>query len=115
MNPKKKIYCFNNGGAPRFLSALAIAEDGTVLAEHCCSHEAFMRHDLGMDGSTWKHERYDKHYGAGQWELIWIANPDSSAELKEAVALNKAGIPEEIRAGIETTYSDGTKVVLHPS
>lgn len=52
----KKIYCFNNGGSPDWLSAIAICEDGHVLAQHICSHECYMRHDLGMDGSEWKHK-----------------------------------------------------------
>ena len=67
------IYCFNNGGPARFLHAVAIADDGNVLAEHCCSSEAFMPHDLGMC-SKWKHENYDAHFGAGNWKLEWVNN-----------------------------------------
>lgn len=85
---KKKIYCFNNGGSPGWYKALAVAEDGTVLAGHICSHESFMRHDLGMD-STWKHENYNKHYGEGNWELEWVSNPRNHEGLKAAFELNK--------------------------
>jgi hypothetical protein len=39
------VYLFSNtrGGGG---SAYAIAEDGTVLGQHWCSHRGYMRHDL---------------------------------------------------------------------
>lgn len=56
---KTKIYGFNNGGYEGFLQALAITEYGEVIAQHCCSLEYYMPHDLGMDGkSDWKHDIY---------------------------------------------------------
>jgi hypothetical protein len=82
---KHKIYCFNNGGSPGFLMAIAIAHDGHVLAQHCCSHECYMKHDLGIVG-TWQHEHYDKHFGAGQWELEWLDNPKTHDGLNAACA-----------------------------
>lgn len=85
---KHKIYCFNNGGTPGWYSAMAIADDGHVLAHHCCSHESFMRHDLGIT-SNWKHENYNKHFGEGNWELVWIDDPKNSPELDAAGALNQ--------------------------
>jgi hypothetical protein len=85
---RRKIYCFNNGGSSGWMSAVAIAEDGHCLAGHTCSHEGYMRHDLGMDGSTWKHENYDKHYGAGNWELEWVENPKKHEGIQKAFALN---------------------------
>ena len=30
-----------------------------------------MAHDLGMT-SDWKHDRYNAHYGEGNWELEWV-------------------------------------------
>lgn len=85
---KRKIFCFNNGGSPGWYSAVALAEDGRVLAGHICSSVGFMRHDLGMDGSTWKHENYDAHFGAGNWELEWVDDTFTHAGLKEAFRLN---------------------------
>lgn len=85
---KHKIYCFNNGGSPGWLSAVAIAEDGHHLAGHICSHEGYMRHDLGMDGSTWKHEKYNEHYGEGNWELEWVSDINDHPGLTEALRLN---------------------------
>ena len=85
---RRKIYCFNNGGSYGWMSAVAIAEDGHCLAGHTCSDEGYMRHDLGMDGSTWKHEEYDKHYGAGNWELEWVDKPKTHEGIQKAFALN---------------------------
>jgi hypothetical protein len=47
-----------------------------------------MRHDLGMDGSTWKHESYNKHFGEGNWELVWVDSPEDP-RLKAALELNQ--------------------------
>lgn len=83
----KKIFCFNNGGSGGMYQAVAIAEDGTCVAQHCCSHEGWMKHDLGMT-SDWKHENYNAHYGAGNWELEWVDDPKAHAGLTEAIRLN---------------------------
>lgn len=91
---KHKIYCFNNGGSPGWLSAVALADDGHCLAGHTCSHEGYMRHDLGMDGSTWKHENYNKHFGEGNWELEWVENPKTHEGLQAAIKLN-AQLPKD--------------------
>lgn len=99
---KHKIYCFNNGGSPGFMHACAIADDGHCLAQHCCSHEAYMAHDLGITG-TWKHENYDKHFGAGNWELIWVSNPKTHEGLQAAFVLNDALKDEETTATSEAT------------
>lgn len=90
----EKIYCFNNGGSVGLLSAIAIAEDGHVLAGHCCSSEYFMQHDLGIT-STWKHDGYDKHYGAGNWELEWIIDPLTHEGLQKSFELNRLLEAEE--------------------
>jgi hypothetical protein len=84
---KHKIYCFNNGGQPGWLQAVAIGDDGTYLAGHICSDESFMHHDLGIT-SDWKHENYNRHFGEGNWELEWVADFDNHAGLKEAIRLN---------------------------
>ena len=83
-----KIYCFNNGGSARFLSTIAMAEDGNCLAQHCCSDEYYMAHDLGIT-SDWEHENYNAHYGEGNWELEWVDQPDKHEGLKKAFELNK--------------------------
>ena len=37
------IFGFNNGGSKEWLYAELIAEDGTPLGAHICSHENYMR------------------------------------------------------------------------
>ena len=91
-----KIFCFNNGGPREWLNAVAIADDGPCLAQHICSHEGFMAHDLGIT-STWKHENYNKHFGEGNWELEWVSDIDSHPGLQAAFAMNKS-LQEEATA-----------------
>ena len=98
----KKIYCFNNGGSPGWYQALAICEDGHVLGQHICSHERFMRHDLGMDGSNWKHENYNAHCGPGNWELEWVDDPENHEALKKAFDLNVALAVEAAKSNEQT-------------
>lgn len=62
------IYGFNNGGSRDWWNAVAIAEDGHVLGGHVCSHEGYMRHDLGIiEGSRpdRHQDHYQKHYPDG--------------------------------------------------
>lgn len=61
------IYGFNNGGSPDWYSAVLMAEDGTYLGGHCCSHESYMPHDLGiLNGSRPdRHETFRAHYPNG--------------------------------------------------
>jgi hypothetical protein len=83
-----EIYCLNNGGSVGFYEALAIADDGNVLAAHLCSQERYMAHDLGMT-SSWKHENYNEHFGEGNWVLVWIDDPANDERIKNALELNK--------------------------
>jgi hypothetical protein len=66
----------------------ALAEDGHGLCSHFSSHEAWSKHDLGLN-SDWKHEIYEKKYPEG-YELIWIDDPDHDERWLKAVELNKA-------------------------
>ena len=61
------IIGFNNGGEPGWYSACLIAEDGTGMGGHMCSHEGYMRHDLGiLNGArSDRHEYFRKHYPDG--------------------------------------------------
>lgn len=107
---RKKIYCFNNGGQPGLLLAVAVCEDGHCLAQHVCSSEGFMPHDLGMVG-TWKHDIYNSHCGEGNWELEWVPNPKEHEGLKEAFRLNQEWMEAEAPAGhsnIEVVGQAGT-------
>lgn len=62
------IYGFNNGGVPGFLSGVLLAEDGTGLGMHACSHEGYMPYDLGVleDCRPDRHEMaFRRHYPNG--------------------------------------------------
>lgn len=61
------IYGFNNGGSNGWYSAVLISEDGTWMGSHVCSHEGYMRHDLGILEGTRpdRHAGFQKHYPDG--------------------------------------------------
>ena len=61
------IIGFNNGGELGWLRACLIAQDGTPLGEHICSHEGYMSSDLGVieDTSPDRHVDFRAHYPDG--------------------------------------------------
>lgn len=67
INELPVIFGFNNGGSRAWLHAQLIAEDGTALGSHICSHESYMEHDLGvLEGSREdRHEGFKEHYPEG--------------------------------------------------
>lgn len=73
METKPKIYCFSNvqGGGDGI--AYAMAEDGTVLGSHWCSHEAYVPGDLGVDEGSRpdRHKGYAEHYPSG-YEMEFV-------------------------------------------
>lgn len=81
------IYLFSNArngdGA-----AYAMAEDGTVLGQHWCSHWGYMKHDL--------HDRKDRreaceaHYPNG-YRLVVLTEPGSLPPA-DVLARNKAAV-----------------------
>jgi len=79
------IYGFNNGGRADWWEACALAEDGTELAGHICSSEAYMPADLGsLEGtSPYKHEAYQAHYPHGyKMEFVPSDKIDAHEKLK---------------------------------
>jgi len=98
-NPENKpieslpvIFGFNNGGSPGWFSAALIAEDGTKLGGHICSHEGYMRHDLGILEGTCpdRHEGFKKHYPNG-YRMAFVSHSDvpSCEPLQRAFKLNQ--------------------------
>lgn len=90
------IYGFNNGGTSDFggmYDAVAMAEDGAFLGNHCCSNEFYMPHDLGiLEGSRPdRHEKaYQVHYPDGyRMEFISHADVPSCTGLLKALELNE--------------------------
>lgn len=85
------VYGFNNGGERDMWEAVVVAEDGTWLGSHCCSHEGYMPSDLGMlEGNTYRAEAFTKHYPDG-WRTEFIGAKDVPTHegLNKAFRLNK--------------------------
>lgn len=69
---KPKVYCFlSTISGYRHGEAYGIAEDGTVLANHGCSHEDFVPGDLGVEETGWNREHYEAHYPEG-FEAVFV-------------------------------------------
>jgi len=92
MSDNPKIYCFSNvvggGDGP----AVALAEDGTVLGSHWCSHEGFVCNDLGVNEGARpdRHETYRKHYPDGyEMEFVRASDVAGHEGLQKAFALNQ--------------------------
>lgn len=86
------IYGFNNGGSSGWLRATLIAEDGMGLGGHCCSHEGYMEHDLGvLEGARPdRHEDFQKHYPDGyRMDFVPCAEIKTHEALQKAFALNR--------------------------
>ncbi len=86
------IYGFNNGGSDDWFHAQLIAQDGTALGSHICSHEGYMAADLGVLEGTRpdRHEGFRMHYPSGyRMEFIRGADVSNHAALKEAFRLNR--------------------------
>lgn len=87
------IFGFNNGGQPGWLDAALLAEDGTCLGKHICSHEGYMPSDLGVRNGTRpdRHETFRKHYPDG-YRMVFVGYEavQSNAVLLAAIELNAA-------------------------
>jgi hypothetical protein len=89
---KPKIYAFSNvkGGGDGI--AYAMAEDGTVLGSHFCSHESFVPHDLGVqEGARLdRHKTYREHYPDGyEMEFVRAADVKIHEGIRAAFVLNQ--------------------------
>lgn len=103
------IFGFNNGGQPGWLDAALLAEDGTCLGKHICSHEGYMPSDLGVRNGTRpdRHETFRKHYPDG-YRMVFVGYEavQSNAVLLAAIELNTAKEHSEEPAPKEL-FSDG--------
>lgn len=86
----RKLYLFNNGSTFEGCNnCYSMADDGTVLGNHICSHDNYMLHDL--------HDRKDrletikKHFGNEPYEVELIPSNkvESHQGLAEACRLNQ--------------------------
>ena len=102
-NPENKpvnelpvIYGFNNGGQEGWMSAVLIAEDGTVLGGHLCSSEAYMPADLGILEGTRpdRHDTFRVHYPEGyRMEFVRYDDIKNHEALNAAFKLNEEQEP----------------------
>lgn len=90
---KPKVYAFINGSdGIGGVYVVALAEDGTFLAAHASSNEGWARRDIGLDGSTRKHDNYATKYPEG-FEVVWLdpkTKPEDNAIADELAAKNQA-------------------------
>lgn len=93
INELPRIIGFNNGGSSGWYEAVVIAEDGTELGGHICSHEDYMRADLGIvEGSCRdRHaDSYQPHYPDGYvMEFVRYVDIAANEKLNEAFRRNK--------------------------
>lgn len=90
------IYGFNNGGQPGWFSGVLLAQDGTGLGGHICSHELYMPGDLGvLEGARPdRHEAFRQHYPDGyRMEFVGYDDVPGHAGLMAAVEAAKADAP----------------------
>ena len=90
------IYGFNNGGSPGWFSGVLFAEDGTPLGGHICSHEGYMRGDLGIiEGyRPDRHEAFRQHYPDGyRMEFVSYGDVLSHPGLSAAIEKARAKVP----------------------
>lgn len=95
------IYGFNNGGDQGWWKGVIMAEDGTCLGGHICSHEGYMPADLGVLEGTRpdRHERFREHYPDG-YRMEFIGMDDvreGHAGLDAAYTLNQMKAKEAVR------------------
>jgi hypothetical protein len=87
------IYGFNNGGPSDWLEGVLLAEDGTYLGGHICSHEGYMPGDLGVV-SGWqdkRHEAFRLHYPDGyRMDFVGHEKVLEHAGLADAMKRNAA-------------------------
>lgn len=83
-----RIYAFCNSCSEGWHGAMAMCEDGHVLAQHVCSSHGFIAHDLGVVG-TWKHEEYAAHCPDG-FTVEMVDDPRTHAGVQAAYKLNQA-------------------------
>jgi hypothetical protein len=99
-----KIYVFCNGCSRQWHSFVALAEDGTGLTGHICSHHGYAAHDMGVIPESeggWKHDIYAKHYPDG-YEVEYVevtskADADRHPGLVAAFAKNRARQASEVQ------------------
>lgn len=90
------IWGFNNGGSRDWWNGALLADDGTALGGHVCSHEGYMLHDLGIiEGSRPdRHEAFRAHYPDGyRMAFVGLAEVDKHPGIEAAYQRHLASKP----------------------
>lgn len=85
------IFGFNNGGRVGWFHGTLIAEDGTQLGSHLCTHEGYMYGDLGVltGMRADRHVEFVAHYPDGyRMEFVGYAEVGTHAGLQHAFFQN---------------------------
>lgn len=106
------IYGFNNGGSTSWWHGQLLAEDGTPMGSHLCSHESYMYGDLGiLKGTrTDRHEGFRDHYPDG-YRMDFVPSDEMESHkhfnevLELALKLQKESKGSD--AKVEVTVTDG--------
>ena len=89
---KKKIYAtWTRKGETDYTdcAGFAVSEDGEILTGHMSSSIEFLKHDLGapngIQSPGYKHDIYEKKYGKGNYEVIWVEDipPEVLKKIKQ--------------------------------
>ncbi len=85
-----KVYAFiQSGRGTDWVHGMAMAEDGTVLAEHVSSHDGWAKHDMGAtEHQAMHYQDYSKHYPDG-FAVEWVDDPLTHEGLQAAYSLNQ--------------------------
>lgn len=87
----RKLYLFNNSipANEGWNSSYSMADDGTVLGNHLCSHDVFMYHDLYVRSDRKK--TVDEHFKDEPYEVEIIPSHEVKTHpgLQEAFKLNQ--------------------------
>ncbi len=83
-----RIYVWCNSCSHEWHGMVALAEDGTCLAQHVCSAHGFAAHDMGIEPTGWQRDKYEAHYPDG-FVVEWVENAREHAGLDAAYALNQ--------------------------
>jgi hypothetical protein len=100
-----KVFVFCNSCAPGWHHMMAVAEDGTTLAAHICSHHGFAAMDMGIHPNGWKRDKYAAHYPDG-FTVEWV---------EDALPGKHVGLDEALRRHLVRMEKDATQAPPEPS
>lgn len=84
------IYGFNSGDTYLGCIGRIVSQDGTYLGGHSCSHEGYMRSDLGMIPDSYHEQAFRDHYPEGfRTEFVSLRDVAGHEGLQAALLLHE--------------------------